>query len=353
MAPNPWPAAGALAFSAVVTGWLALALLAHVLPALFPGQALPIQAPLPGAFNAVAIQPPGAQSVFNKPIVILAAAVDSRPNQPQDLASVNTDTIMLVRLDPVAKDVRVLSVPRDLWIDLTYPDGTTGDGRINSSFALGASEGRGAAAGMDNLAKDLERDLDVPIDYWVQVDFRGAERIIDAIGGVDVEIPANLAMTDWWYSDDDVSHRLLSFPPGKQHLDGYHAVAFARLRAPDDDLHRIKRQQLVLEAVVSQAFSGGAMNDPVGLWNAYGNAFRTNVPLSRIPGFALLAKQTRGAMRTYSLGDPVQGAPAVEDRTLRSGAEVLLPVPAAVAYWVEQVLGSDAGEGGDVARTGP
>lgn len=336
---------------AIACGWAALALLVRVLPALFPGQAIPLPEALP--LEPLGVASPGPESVFNRPIVVLMAAVDTRPGQATGLAAVNTDTIMVARIDPIAKDIRVLSVPRDLFMDVTYDDGSRGTERINSSFAQVAGE-RGASAGMANLQHDLEQDLDISIDYWVMVDFRGAERVIDALGGVDVVIPDDLAMENWWYSDDDVTHKLLSFPPGPQHLDGYHAVAFARLRAPDDDLHRIKRQQIVLEAAMQQAFRAGAMADPLGLWNAYGSAFKTNVPSAKLPGYALLAKQTRGALETYSLADPVNGAPAVEDRTLRSGAEVLVAVPDALRYWVDEVFGNDEMEqAGVVAQSAP
>lgn len=346
-----WTAVAVLFVGAVSSGWLALAMLVRVVPALFPGQSLPLAEALP--VTPPGIEAPGADSVFNRPIVVLLAAVDSRPGQSSSLATVNTDTIMLARIDPVAKDIRVLSVPRDLLLDVTYKDGSTGAERINSSFAQVAGR-RGAPAGMANLSSDLERDLGISIDYWVMVDFRGAERLIDALGGIDLVIPDELSVANWWYSDDDVTHRLLSFPAGPQHLDGYHAVAFARLRAPDDDLHRIKRQQLVLEAAMAQAFSGGAMNDPLGLWNAYGSAFKTNLPTARLPGYALLAKQTRGTLTTYSLADPVNGAPAVTDRTLKSGAEVLVAVPEALRYWVDVVFGSPgAEEAGSVAKSSP
>jgi LCP family protein required for cell wall assembly len=339
--------------SAIVSVWGALYLLAEVTPALFPGQQLTLAAPsLPGPLAPLQIDSPGPESVFNQPIFVLLAAVDERPNVDTNLQAVNTDTILLARIDPIAKDVRVLSVPRDLWMDISYPGGVIDQQRINTSFAIGAGDGKGDKAGMDHLQKDLERDLGVDIDYWVEVDFRGAERLIDAFGGVNVDIPEELSIENWWYSDDDVTHKQISFPPGPQHLDGYNAVAFARLRAPDDDLHRIKRQQIVLQAVFDQAFSSGLMNNPMDLWNSYKSAVRTNVPGSRMPGLALLAKQVRGSLQTYSLGDPFEGRAAVEDRTLRSGAEVLMPVPDVIQEWIDLVFNTPA-ETGVVSAAGP
>lgn len=344
-----WPWAAGLALGAVLSGWVALAMLARVTPALFPGQQLPVGAAVPSALDglpsvpdALKVQSPGAGSVFNRPVVVLVAAVDSRPGGPQDLAAVNTDTIMLARLDPVGKDIRVLSVPRDLLVQVTYEDGSVSEGRVNTSFAIGAGQGGGVDAGMRHLEKDLERDFGVSIDYWVQVDFRGAEQLVDAVGGLDLSIPEALAIDSWWYSDDDEHARTLHFPAGAQHLDGYEAVAFARLRAPDDDLHRIQRQQLVLQAAVARAFSTGLLDDPLSVWDAYGNTVRSDVPRSRMPGYALLVSQTRGRLTTYSLADPVNGAPAVEDRVLPSGAAVLAPVPEQIQFWLSAVFGLEA-----------
>ncbi len=326
--------------TALASSWVALVLLARVTPALFPGQTLPVaKIDFPGALAPVGIRAPGPQSVFNKPIVVLVVGVDERPNQ-QALAAVNTDTIMLIRVDPVGKDVRALSVPRDLLINLSETDDEQFLGRVNMAFALGAGDGGGFEAGMERLSGNLERELGISIDYWVSLDFHDAAQLFDAVGGVDLTVPEDLAIDEWWYSDDDVSHRLLKFPAGPQHMDGYHAVAFARLRALDDDLHRIKRQQLVLQAAFARAFSSGAMNDPIALWSAFHSAIHTNIPSARVPGLALLAKQLSGSIEVFSLAEPVNGAAAVLDETLPSGAAVLVGVPENIQFWIDAVFGS-------------
>ena len=331
----------ALIFAAFATVWVALGLLARVTPALFPGQALPVSAALPEPLEAIEIRPPAPESVFNDPIVILVAGIDERPGNRAGLEAVNTDTIMLVRIDPVANDTRVLSIPRDLLIDVTFEDGKTSPGRANMSFAIGAAGGGDVDDGMEHLERDLEREFDLEIDHWVLVDILAAERLIDELGGVDVGIPTELAIRDWWYSNDDEDHHRISLPAGYHHLDGYHAVAFARLRALDDDLHRIRRQQIVLQAAMEAALSGDSLSAPVSLWGAYKSTVRTNVPLARMPGYANLLKRAGGDFKTYSLAGEVHGAPAVEDRILRSGAAVLVGIPERINYWLEQFLGED------------
>jgi LCP family protein required for cell wall assembly len=301
-----------------------------------------VSAALPEPLQALEIQPPGPESVFNDPIVFLVAGVDARPAQPGGLATVNTDTIMLVRLDPVANDIRVLSVPRDLLIEVTFEDGTTAPGRVNMSFAAGAGKRDSVSAGAENLRNDLENAFGLEVDHWVVVDIFAAERFLDALGGVDVVIPEELAIKSWWYSNNDVDHRLLSFPPGEQHLDGYHAVAFSRLRELDDDLHRIHRQQLVLRAALAQAFSGGLASDPLALWDAYKSTVRTDIPAALAPGYSNLLRRAGRNLTTYSLGDPVDGVASVEDRTLRSGAAVLVGVPEQIAHWLHAFTAREA-----------
>lgn len=350
-APRFAAAAAALVPLAVATVWAALIVLARVTPALFPGQTLDLAVPpaVAGYLPPVPVpaplkvEPPGPESVYNRPIVVLAVGVDSRP-KTGDLAAVNTDTIMLANIDPLLKEVKVLSIPRDLLIRINNADGSMYEDRVNTSFANGAAEGGGVSGGMRQLETDLERALGIRIDYWSQVDFRGAARLFDAIGGIDVVVPGDLAIDEWWYSDDDENGKWLAFPPGAQHLNGYEAVAFARLREADDDLHRIRRQQLVLEAAVRQALGGGLLNDPAKAWSSYGESVRTNVPGAKVPGLALLARQTQGRLTTYSLADPVNGAASVVDVRLRSGAQVLRARPEALAYWTRLVFGQQPAE---------
>ena len=249
---------------AIGLAWTSLILLAHVWPALFPGQSINlgvsgtsifsrgIPGPKISLPDVIKIETP-QETVFNRPILVLVVGTDTSV----DFATLRTDTILIARIDPVTKSVKLLSIPRDLLIDITGPDGEIYQDRINASFGVGASKDDTIRSGMEHLSADLSRNFGVVPDYWVQVDFRGAERLFDVLGGVDVVIPEELSVYDWWYSDNDRPARSLSFPPGPQHLTGYEAVAFSRLREFDNDFKRIERQQIVMEAAMSEAFSEG------------------------------------------------------------------------------------------------
>lgn len=334
----------ALIVFAVTSSWASLVLFARVYPALFPGQvltdAIPVRAvgdalvQLPGPLK---VQAPGADSVFNERINILILGVDKRP-QNRDLDAYLTDSIMIATVDPVTKQAAAVSFPRDLYIDHHLPNGYVFKGRINESYQLGFKEGNSPDAGARQLERDIEKNFGIKVDYYVLLDFKGVEKLVDSIGGVDLDIPYELSVPEWWYSDDDYSGRYVSFPPGRQHVDGYHAVAFGRYRE-DSDLYRVKRQQLVLQAAMAKVFSAGIINnDPFELYDAYVSTVKTDVPRARMPGFAGLLRATGGNLATYSVGDPVNGRDTVWSHTGFGGAAVLEWDRQNVQYILSQVF---------------
>src|SRR4029079_1621588 len=147
--------------------------------------------------------------------------------------------------------------------------------------------------------------------------------------------------------DDDQNGRYISLPAGPQHLDGYTAVAFGRLREPADDLHRIRRQQLVLQAIAHRAISGGFLDNPVGLWNAYSNMVHTHMPSSRVAGLGLLLESAGQDLSTYSIADPIDGIESVSDFTTGGGADVLAWDPAAVEAWLKIVFPRETANGNE------
>lgn len=324
------------AISLIVFGvccfWTAIILFARVYPALFPGRDLTsdfnavgvlsnVTKPLPGAVQVPGTDP---QSVFNRRINVLVIGVDRRPDEDL-LGDYRTDTIMIGTVDPLTKQASVLSIPRDAYITINHPAGYTYEDRINSSYAVGVENGHSFDAGAKQLEKDIKANFGIDIDYWVLMDFKGVEELINVLDGIDIDVPEELAVGDWWYSDDDYDARWISFPPGMQHLDGYHAVAFGRNRDSEHgDLDRMLRQQLVLQTAVNKIFSQKLLDDPVGLWNAYGNIVKTDIPTNRVLPLGLLAKETAGNLATYSLGQEVDGIPTVTDFRTEEGADVLL-----------------------------
>ncbi len=333
----------ALLTFAVASFYTSIALLTRVTPALVKGKNIG-DVPIVGKVAAALPDPvrpavPGATSVFNGRINILIIGVDKRPQGDEefkpgelerrvnsDLQPYLTDTIMIASLDPVSKTASVLSVPRDLWVDINpiganfkYKD------RINTSYGVGFKTNNSIEAGAEQLQHDLEKDLGITTKFWVWMDFRGVEELIDAVGGVTLTIDQELAVDeDWWYTDDDYSNpHYETFPAGVHKLNGYRAVAFGRYRN-DSDFKRVKRQQLVLQSALSQSLSRGLLDtDIASLWRTYNKYVHHNVPVATAGGMLPLLKETGGQMANFSLGDPVNGIATVEGFTSDGGAAVL------------------------------
>ena len=320
--------------------YTSIALLSRVTPALFPGKSLLdgfSALPMGNLVSKLPVTTPSDQSSFNRRINLLIMGIDQRPDGGV-LQPANTDTIMVASIDPASKQMSLLSIPRDMWVTLTYPDGTTDKNRINASWAMGVLQGKTADAGAKQLETDLKNNFGISIDYWMLLDFRSAESLFNDVGGVDVTIPPELAVPSWFYSDDDIHGQWLSFPPGPVHLDGYHAVAFGRYRTTDSDLTRVKRQQLVLTAATSKVLSLGLLNNPFALWDDYNSLVKTDIPRAKMPGYALLIKDANSNVRDYSFGDPVNGVDTVTNWVTPGGADVLTWNPQNIEYWLGQAF---------------
>ena len=148
-----------------------------------------------------------------------------------------TDTMVLIRLDPTEKSLVVLSIPRDTQVEIP---GRGGVRKINQANALG-----GPALAAQTVTTLLG---DVPIDRYIRVNVQAVEKLIDALGGVDVYVPKDMK-----YQDD--SQRLyINLKEGQQRLNGDQALQMLRFRKDAlGDIGRIQRQQLVMRAVVEQA----------------------------------------------------------------------------------------------------
>jgi LCP family protein required for cell wall assembly len=246
---------------------------------------------------------------------------------------------MVATIDPISKQASVLGFPRDLLITHDLPDGQF-DSRINASYQLGFERGGTIEAGARQVQRDLAYNFGIETNHWMVMDFLGVEELIDAVGGIDIDVPEELAFDDWWYSDEgNRPPHWLSVFPGEQHMSGYTAVAFGRYRnGPDGDLGRIKRQQVVVEAALSRVFSLNLLNDPVGLYNAYKDVVKHDVSLGEMPGLARLMAGSRGDIETYSIGDPVDGNDTVWGYTTAGGAAVLLYDADNVTYWLNKAF---------------
>ncbi|HRO22809.1 MAG TPA: LCP family protein [Promineifilum sp.] len=200
-----------------------------------------------GATAEPAVQPTIGAWEGNDRVNILLVGIDRRPGE----AFVSrTDSMMVISVDPEADSMSILSIPRDLYVQIPG----YGQDRINTALVYGAREGDyldGAALAMQTVSSNLG----IPINHFVMVDFGAFVRIVDLLEGIDVQVPYDI--NDSLYPDMDYGYDPLFIPAGMQHFDGQMALKYARTRHADSDFNRAYRQQQVLFAARSKALSLG------------------------------------------------------------------------------------------------
>ncbi len=206
-------------------------------------------------FTASEKQPPSENVVFpegqslpkwtgTERITVLLLGIDERAqwNEP----AWRTDTMMVLTLDPVTLEAGVLSIPRDLWVEIP----TSGYGRINTAHYLGDLydyPGGGPAL----AALTVERNLGIHIDYYVRINFEAFVTFVDEIGGIDIEVPETI--DDPLYPDNNYGYDPLYIEAGRHHFYGDMALKYARTRhSGNGDFDRARRQQQVIQAVLDR-----------------------------------------------------------------------------------------------------
>lgn len=199
-----------------------------------------------------------------------------------------TDTMIVASLDPVTETVSMVSIPRDM-VNVPLPDGTIFRPKINGLDAY-ARHNPGRFPGSDGTGHDvlmaaLGTLLELKIDYYATVNLGGFVRVIDILGGVDVSV--SRALCDPLYDEYGFT-KGFSIQPGLRHLNGYQALAYARIRksAGESDFTRAARQQEVISGIRDAVVKRGFVSDPVALLKAVGRSLGTNVPRELLPDLA-------------------------------------------------------------------
>ena len=167
-------------------------------------------------------------------MTILVMGVDARPGEGY---LTRTDSIMLVGLKPAGFRASLLSIPRDLMISVPY----YGSQRINTINMLGEQEQPGY--GPDLLSQSIALSFGVQPDRYVRLNFEAFVDLIDAVGGVTIEV--DRAVIDYAYPTADYGTITVQFDVGREHMNGERALQYARTRHSDDDYFRAGRQQQV------------------------------------------------------------------------------------------------------------
>lgn len=209
-----------------------------------------------------------ARIAAKKPISILVLGVDQGLEGRNDKG--NSDTIILVTVNPTTKKATMTSIPRDTLTEILGETSSTSYYmfKVNSAYQFGGSSGS---------VKTVSAMLNVPINYYVEVNMKALESLVNALGGVDVNVPFSFSY-DW-----------CDFKKGKQHLDGRHAIAYARMRYDDPrgDYGRQLRQRQIIQAVVKKGLSVNGLVNYQKLLKVFAKYVKTNLTFGDMTSLAI------------------------------------------------------------------
>jgi LCP family protein required for cell wall assembly len=241
------------------------------------------------------------------------------------------DALMLLYLDAEAERAFVLSIPRDLYVDVP------GHAPACAGRVYGLGEQAGATGGLVLAQGAISATLGLPVRHAALVRFESFVALIDAIGGVDVEVPH--VVEDPTFPDGHGGHDPLFIPAGLQHLDGALALRYARTRVvPAPGFGRAFRQQQLILAVHDRVtrldLLPGLIAQAPTLWSAIADGIETDLSLSDVIDLALLAT----GIATDDVHTAILGECCTAQHTTPAGERVLLPQKDEIETLMEDLL---------------
>jgi LCP family protein required for cell wall assembly len=191
-------------------------------------------------------------------ISILFLGVDDRDGNLDG----RTDAMLLATFNRSESSIKILSIPRDSLVNIP---GRANPDKINHAHAFG---------GLDLAVETVEELLDIPIDYYLKLNFKAFIEIIDALGGVEVDVPFTFSEQDSFGQ-----HGAITLNEGTQLLNGEEALAYTRMRKndPRGDIGRGERQQDVIQALIKKAATFSSISSYDDVFNSIGNHMTTNL----------------------------------------------------------------------------
>lgn len=200
-------------------------------------------------------------------VSILILGVDDSEKRAQGADNSRTDALLLATLNNKTKTVKLVSIPRDSYVYIPYVGYSD---KINHAHAYG-----GTLATIESV----EGLFDIPIDYYVRMNFNAFIDVVDALGGIEAEVP--YAMLE----KDEFDRNTVNLKPGLQTLDGREALALARTRKQDNDIERGKRQQEIIKAIAAKAASFTSITKYDDILEAVGNNMKTDMSFNEMKSF--------------------------------------------------------------------
>ena len=213
-----------------------------------------------------------------------------------------TDTMMLASIDPVNHTATLLSLPRDLWVNVPNQGvmkinaaWETGEFKYLGKQAPGSTDPKAIQAGFDVVDQTVGDVLGISIDYNVMVNFQAFQQAVDTVGGVSINVPTDLV--DPTMAWENGGNPVLA-QAGIQNFDGKHALIYVRSRETTSDFARAERQRSVLLALKTKVETLGTISNPLklsGLLNAFGNNVQTDLSLNNASRLYSILKGVGGS----------------------------------------------------------
>ncbi len=258
-------------------------------------------------------------------VTVLLMGADLRPSERGETRP-RSDTIMLLMVDPANHQASVLSIPRDLYVDIPG----YGLNRVNTAYFLG-----GGPLAMETI----QYNFGIRINYYAMIEFDVFTRLVDEIGGIDINVPKTI--DDPSYPDNEYGYSPFHIEAGLQHLDGATALKYARTRHADSDFYRAQRQQDILFAIRDKVLRLDMLptlveKAPV-LYASLQQSIDTDLSLDQMLRLAVLAKDIpRDNIRTG-----VIGADYVMGYQTDQGAQVEIPNRGVIGPYLQYVFWLD------------
>ncbi len=241
---------------------------------------------------------------------VLVLGADQRPGWE----AWRTDSIMVVAIDQKNEQVGILSIPRDLYVDVPG----YGKERINAVDYIGEKV-KYPGGGPALAARVISETLGIPTQHWARIQMDGLARLVDALGGVDVTLDCPL----YERTPNDSApkgYEEWTLPAGQVHLDGDTARKFATYRYVTSDFGRTQRQQQLIWAIRNRALQGNVLTRIPELWGAMSSLFATDLGLGDVVGLANLGIK----LRPSDVHGMIFSRTTLKDFTTADGQMVLL-----------------------------
>ena len=204
----------------------------------------------------------------NKPMTILLMGVDTGSGSREDLWQGNSDTMILVTVNPKMRETTMMSLERDILTNITE-DGETYQAKLNAAYSKG---------GAKLAIKTIQDLMNLHIDRYVMINMQGLVQLVDKVGGITVTNPFDFDIS----IEENEPEYTAKIPPGRQEINGDQALVYARMRYqdPEGDYGRQKRQREVIKKVVEKILSLDGLSHYQGIIEAISDNMQTNISLS-------------------------------------------------------------------------